>query len=141
MGVTSEQENNQRLLKNDIDKFEFEELDLAQVLIDTIAAKKKNEFVDPFQLEEESTAASEEPVVEQKAAPTKGGKNAPVVESSTMEEDDGSFKFMLGKKHFKDSDVGDAGCLYKEPEVMPRLFFIRASFCNKLNAQMPHTEL
>ena len=24
---------------------------------------------------------------------------------------------------------------------MPNLFFIRASFCNKLNAQMPHAEL
>ena len=57
------------------------------------------------------------------------------------EVDDGKFKFKLGKKHYKDAGSGDLGCLYKQPEVMPILFFIRASFCNKLNAQMPHSEL
>ena len=33
------------------------------------------------------------------------------------------------------------GCLYKQPEVMPHIFFIRASFAGKLNSQMPHEEL
>jgi hypothetical protein len=41
MGPTSETENT-ILLKNDIEKYEYEELVLNQVLINTIAAKKKN---------------------------------------------------------------------------------------------------
>mmetsp|Transcript_27083 Transcript_27083/g.33618 ORF Transcript_27083/g.33618 Transcript_27083/m.33618 type:complete len:103 (+) Transcript_27083:1224-1532(+) len=58
-----------------------------------------------------------------------------------MEVDDGSFKYLLGKKQYLDSDQGDMGCLYKQPDVVPYVFFIRASFCGKLNAQMPHQEL
>ena len=48
---------------------------------------------------------------------------------------------MLGKRQFIDQEGGDLGSLYKQSDVMPYVFFIRASFCGKLNAQMPHQEL
>ena len=55
-------------MKNDIDKFAFEELDLNKHLITTIAAKKKSDFVDPFSLEEEEkgddTPVAEAPPVQ-----------------------------------------------------------------------------
>ena len=41
----------------------------------------------------------------------------------------------------KDTFEGDAGSLYKRPEILPKLFFVRASFCSKQNAQMQHPEL
>ena len=143
MGVTSDQEP-QILLKNDIEKFAFEDLKLEAVLIDTIAAKKKCAFVDPFGLEEDRPVTQDDVVepVNTKPTPAAAKKGAANEPPATIEEvDDGTFRYRLGKKQYKDSDHGDLGCLYKQPEVMPRLFFIRASFCSKLNAQMPHEEL
>ena len=93
--------------------------------------------MDPFGLEEEKKDAADEvpePVTKQ-PPPAAKGKAAAAAEPPAEEEvDDGSFKYRLGKKQYKDSEQGDLGCLYKRPEVMPRLFFIRASFCSKLNA-------
>lgn len=63
------------------------------------------------------------------------------MEVSAAEPDDGSFKYLLGKRQFIDQEGGDLGSLYKQSDVMPYVFFIRASFCGKLNAQMPHQEL
>lgn len=143
LGVTSEQENN-IILKNDIEKFSFEELTLDAVLIDTIAAKKKSDFVDPFALDEEKKDEAETPApeVSKPVAQQQKGKNAAVAnEPVEPEVDDGSFKYRLGKKQYRDTEQGDMGCLYKRPEVMPHLFFIRASFAGKLNSQMPHEEL
>ena len=113
-------------------------------MIETIAARKKSEFVDPFGIDEEKNETSEEipePVnaKQPSLAKGKGGPNDTPV--AVEEVDDGTFRYRLGKKQYRDSDKGDLGCLYKRPDVMPRLFFIRASFCNKLNAQMPHEEL
>ena len=142
MGVNSEQEPT-IILKNDIEKFAYEELTLEKVLIDSIAAKTKDKFVDPFSTEEEEKK-DEDAVPEVPTKPGTAAKNTkgkPVEEEVVEEVDDGSFRYRLGKKQYKDADQGDLGCLYKEPEVMPRLFFIRASFCSKLNAQMPHEEL
>jgi hypothetical protein len=48
------------LLKNDIEKYDFEVLDLSKVLINTIPAKKKNEFVDPFTFEEDKLPSSDD---------------------------------------------------------------------------------
>lgn len=59
IGVTSD-ENPTIILKNDLEKFAFEELQLEKQLITTIAAKKKNEFVDPFAPEEEKKEASQD---------------------------------------------------------------------------------
>ena len=61
--VQSEQEATV-MLKNDIDKFPFEELQLDAVCINTIAAKKKSEFVDPFNPEEEKKEDGEVPPAE-----------------------------------------------------------------------------
>ena len=135
LGVTSEQENN-IILKNDIEKFSFEELTLDSVLIDTIAAKKKNDFVDPFALEEEKKVDLDIPAPEvSKPVAQQKGKNAAAAnEPAEPEVDDGSFKYRMGKKQYKDTEQGDMGCLYKRPEVMPHLFFIRASFAGKLNS-------
>ena len=88
-------------MKNDIEKFAYEELTLANVLIETIAAKKKSEFVDPFGLEEEKKDAADEvpePVTKQ-PPPAAKGKAAAAAEPPAEEEvDDGSFKYRLGKK-------------------------------------------
>ena len=96
-------------MKNDIEKFAYEELTLANVLIETIAAKKKSEFVDPFGLEEEKKDASDEtpePVnTKQPPAAAKGKAGAAAAEPPAEEEvDDGSFKYRLGKKQYKDSE-------------------------------------
>lgn len=144
IGVTSD-ENPTIILKNDLEKFAFEELQLEKQLITTIAAKKKNEFVDPFALDEEKKEQSQQDETLAEISKQSLSKKQPSVinpaDIPPVEEDDGSFKHRLGKKHYKDGEEGDLGCLYKEPDVMPNLFFIRASFCNKLNAQMPHAEL
>ena len=144
--AASEQEGTV-LLKNDLEKFEYQELTLDQVLVTSIEPRKKSEFVDPFSFDEESKETEVEPEVpvqQTKPPPGKpGGKNvpSPEVPATAVEVDDGSFKYRLGKKHYKDTDQGDSGCLYKRPEVMPQIFFIRASFAGKLNSQMPHEEL
>ena len=52
-----------------------------------------------------------------------------------------SFARLLGDGRYKDSDGGDAGCLYKKPAIFPTIFFIRAAFVNKISAQMSHPEL
>ena len=48
------------LLKNDIEKFGYEELDLSKHLVTTIAAKKKSDFVDPFAVDEEDKSAAQD---------------------------------------------------------------------------------
>ena len=122
MNAASEQEGT-ILLKNDIEKFEYQELTLDQVLVSSIDARKKSEFVDPFGFDEENKETVEEPEVpvQTKPPPSKPGKNvpSPEVPATAVEVDDGSFKYRLGKKHYKDTDQGDSGCLYKRPEVMP----------------------
>lgn len=94
-------------MKNDIEKFAYEELNLAQVLIETIAAKKKSEFVDPFGIEEEKKEVAEEvpePVNTKAPPPNKKGAAANEPLATVEEVDDGSFKFRLGKKQYKDTD-------------------------------------
>ena len=96
-------------------------------LIETIAARKKNEFVDPFALDEEGKAEkSVEEAVKEDLPPAKqvrGGKQASVINPADIpaaeEEDDGTFKYRLGKKQYKDCENGDLGCLYKRPDVCP----------------------
>ena len=125
------------MLKNDLEKFAYEELDIANCLIQEIAAKKKNEFVDPFVYEENKDETIDEPVAEiKKSVDSKAKQNTSTNEPppATPDQDDGTFKYLLGKKHYKDTDSGDVGCLYKAPDVVPNIFFIRASFCGKLNA-------
>lgn len=48
------------VLKNDIEKFGYEELDLSKHLVTTIAAKKKSDFVDPFAVDEEDKSAAQD---------------------------------------------------------------------------------
>ena len=132
------------LLKNDIEKFGYEELDIANCLITTVPAREKSEFVDPFVYEEDKEATIEEPVAEiKKSVDNRSKQNTSVAEPTSIAEDveDTSFKYLLGKKQYKDTELGDLGCLYKAPVVLPHIFFIRASYCGKLNAQMPHPEL
>lgn len=95
------------LLKNDLDKFNYEELDLTKHLITTIAAKKKSEFVDPFSSDTALIEKSLEEPVPETAPPVKkpdpkgkgAAKDAVPAEPSQMEIDDGTFKYYLGKKH------------------------------------------
>ena len=100
MNAASEQEGT-ILLKNDIEKFEYAELTLDQVLVTSIDARKKSEFVDPFGFDEESKDTIEEPEVpvqQTKAPPAKGKVASPEVPATAVEVDDGSFKYRLGKK-------------------------------------------
>jgi len=50
------------LLKNDLEKFGYEELELSKYLVTTIAAKKKSDFVDPFAVDNESKPANAEEI-------------------------------------------------------------------------------
>ena len=62
MSQTSNMDGEQAiLLKNDIEKFEMEDLPLNSVLIHELPAKPKNPFVDPFHnSESDSTANTDE---------------------------------------------------------------------------------
>jgi hypothetical protein len=48
---------------------------------------------------------------------------------------------LLGNKRILDQRGGDAGCLYKSAEIVPRIFFIRASLIAPYNSIMAHPEL
>ena len=79
-----------------------------QVLVTSIEPRKKSEFVDPFSFDEESKETEVEPEVpvQTKPPPGKPGKNVPSPEipATAVEVDDGSFKYRLGKKQYKDTD-------------------------------------
>jgi hypothetical protein len=40
-----------------------------------------------------------------------------------------------------DQKGGDAGSIYKRSEIVPQMFFVRASFIAKSSSTMPHPEL
>ena len=76
---------------------------VADCTITTIAAKKRRTFVDPFVYKEpveEGTELNRE---------TKTPAHFEVIEATQL----------LGNKKINDQKGGDAGCLYKTPQVMP----------------------
>ena len=104
------------MLKSDIERFAHEEVALEKLLINTIPPKTNKKFVDPYPYNPNADGDEEEELKEKE------------------DEETSQFERLLGKKHLKDTFEGDAGCLYKKPEILPRLFFVRASFCSKQNA-------
>jgi len=93
-------------------------LDIAQILISKIDAKKETRFKDPFiynpNLEEEglSSPATEDPP-------------KPLLPSHHPLP---SFKYVVGAP-IKDSDGGDAGILPKRGRYYPHVHFIRSKCC------------
>ena len=125
------------MLKNDIERYQTEDLALDTVLISTIPARKRTKFVDPFPYD--PTAENNPDEAGNASLPP---NNLPASTEQTIEEDAGpKYNYLLGETQFKDSNGGDAGCMYKKPEIMPQIFFIRASYVNKVSCQMPHPEV
>ena len=90
------------VIKNDLDKFQFADIVVADCTITTIAAKKRRTFVDPF--------VYKEPVEEGlELREIKTPAPVEVIEPTQL----------LGNKKINDKNGGDAGCLYKTPQVMP----------------------
>ena len=122
------------MLKNDIEKYPTEDLTLENILIHSIPAKKKKTFVDPFPYDPTCDSALDE---------TK--PDATVPGSAAQEEEapgTATYERLLADGgRMKDVSGGDAGCLYKKPTICPQVFFIRASYVTKTNAQMPHPEV
>ena len=84
-------------LKNDIERYVFEELPLKRLLVDTIKPKQRPKFIEPFRYEEESLNANANEII--------------LKPESFMKEEQMAFKCNLESKHFKDSEGGDCGGL------------------------------
>lgn len=113
------------VVKADLDKFQFQEINVVDATVTTIAAKKRRQFVDPFVYKE--NADDEALSSSRLASPT------PPTEFNPSQ--------LLGNKRIQDEKGGDAGCLYKVPMVMPTVFFIRASCIAKASSVYPHPEM
>jgi len=96
------------------------------MLIKTIPARKHKDFVDPFPYTETEvlTSSTSRSVLKTKEADPKVGHS-----------------YLLGNKRITDERGGDAGSLYKAAEVVPHIFFIRASLIAPYNSIMSHPEL
>jgi hypothetical protein len=103
-------------------------LNSVDTLISTIPAKKRRQFVDPYQYKE--NADLDEVPNATASQPKLAGQNIT-----------DQFSFTLGNKKIQDEKGGDAGCLYKLPEVMPSTFFIRAVCVAKASSTMIHSEM
>ena len=131
------------MLKNDLEQFKTDDLKLEEVLIHTIPAKRKKAFVDPYPYDPLSDGLDEHHQSSQ-VLNASAPQSQPI--TATKGEEDplpmtATYDRLLGNGRYKDSNGGDAGCLYKKPSIFPSVFFIRASFVNRLSAQMPHKEL
>ena len=109
------------MLKNDIEKYATEDLALDTILIHTIPARKKKTFVDPYPYDPNA-----EPLEETQA-------NVGAPGTAETKEEESPYERLLGEVQLKDVNGGDAGCLYKKPDIFPQVFFIRASFVSKLS--------
>lgn len=111
------------VVKADLDKFQFQDLNVADCTITSIAPKKRRNFVDPFVYKENQ----DDEVLSSGRVPTPTEAQEPTQ--------------LLGNKRIQDEKGGDAGCLYKLPQVMPHVFFIRASCIAKASAVFLHPEM
>ena len=114
-------------IKTDLDHFKFSEISPVEALITAIAARKPRNFVDPF--------IYTEPVDE---GVTIEDTNKPVRIQPTIKKVP---TFLLGNKRIQDEKSGDAGGIYKRPEITPNVFFVRANYVAPANSTMTHSEL
>ena len=72
----------------------------------------------------------------------KKAAEVPVSEPMTKKvSDEDGFEYKLGRRQFKDSTGGDMGGLCKTATITPKVFFVKAAFCAKANAQNRHPEM
>lgn len=106
-------------IRTDLDFFKFSEIIPAESLIVSIPARFKKEFTDPFPFKEYSSETPKSRLEKEKPIP---------------------LTYTLGRR-ILDQKGGDAGSIYKRSEIVPQIFFVRASFIAKSSATMPHPEL
>lgn len=123
------------MVKPDLDKFTHQALNTEEHLIVTIPARHKRKFVDPFQYHEEKE--EEEALADKSIETVNKSKMGPsILERPAYEPTQA-----LGNKRILDKKEADAGCLYKLPEVMPTVNFIRASCIAKSSSIYLHSEM
>lgn len=121
------------VVKPDLDKFHHQELKVEECLITSIPARHRKKFVDPFVYKEEKEVTEE-------VDPASSGRNI-ALNTGINDKPDYNPNQLLGNKKINDDKGGDAGCLYKIPNVMPTVFFVRASCIAKSSSIYPHPEM
>lgn len=104
-------------------------------MIATIPARHRRKFIDPFQYHEEK---DEDENLGEKSTET---VNKSKMGTSIMERPEYEPAQTLGNKRILDKKEADAGCLYKLPEVMPTVNFVRASCIAKSSSIYLHQEM
>ena len=102
-------------------------------MITSIPARHRKKFVDPFVYKEEKEVTEE-------VDPASSGRNI-ALNTGINDKPDYNPNQLLGNKKINDDKGGDAGCLYKIPNVMPTVFFVRASCIAKSSSIYTHPEM
>lgn len=102
-------------------------MELSEILIGEIPAKKAEKFFDPFHYVEPTQDGAEE--------------EAEKVQEPEQSVKDDELSYLLGKNRCKDTEEGDAGCILQKAMLFPTVNFVRSQYCGRHKNNNRHSDV